>query len=32
EQTASMEELNKLAGDLDQQAQLMQEEINRYKI
>lgn len=32
EQTAAMEELNKLAGDLDQQAQLMREAIKRYKI
>lgn len=32
EQTAAMEELNKLAGDLDQQAQLMKQAIDRYKI
>jgi Methyl-accepting chemotaxis protein len=32
EQTAAMEELNKLAGDLDEQAQLMREAISRYKI
>jgi methyl-accepting chemotaxis protein len=32
EQTAAMEELNKLAGDLDQQAQLMRDAISRYKI
>lgn len=32
EQTAAMEELNKLAGDLDQQAQLMRDAISHYKI
>lgn len=32
EQTAAMEELNKLAGDLDEQAQLMRDAISRYKI
>ncbi|MCI1858705.1 MAG: methyl-accepting chemotaxis protein [Sporolactobacillus sp.] len=32
EQTAAMEELNKLAGDLDRQAQLMHEAMEHYKL